>query len=255
MAAAAAFAERAPCYFYSRNAESAENFTNWKCSVCHEEDAALNGGTVAHDPTHPIHLNCLLSWAEQHQTCPNCRATVDVSQIVSLSTKCKLAARQAINSLTRCVQRISKPTLTVYTGLGLIILGWKTAPLISGIGWILQLHGIHKGLQFGAARVPLAKEIQRLATEISHDLATEKPFADIDPKLEALKGHISYHPSFREEMPAITFAFDSKDRDLIEQSLKKSRQLADCYIFGDLYLRSWRVMCGAMVLYSAYRAV
>lgn len=123
------------------NLENQAIYNRFECSICRLELPRIKGGLVFHEAiansigqisdgkTHPAHRDCVLINFAYSNTCPNCRAPLDPSPIMSCAQKASAALqrlparmlRQAAAAYRAYCQ--SKPWQKHLLGTGLFTLG------------------------------------------------------------------------------------------------------------------------------------
>lgn len=123
------------------NLENKPIYDRFECSICRLEAPRIKGGLVYHEAipnslgqasdgkTHPAHRDCVLINFAYSETCANCRAPLDPSQIMGCAQKASVAlqrlparmVRQAAAAYRAYCQ--SKPWQKHLLGTGLFALG------------------------------------------------------------------------------------------------------------------------------------
>lgn len=248
-------------YFsYPKTQQNANHFENWNCSICHEEDPDIEGGTVAHGSyedvekkiniegtKHPIHRNCIFKWVQEQSSCPNCKIDIDISKITPSLQKLQMAAKKTLNYLNNLSK---KPTTWLCTGFPFICTGQLLGPaILNVIGAACQFRGIHISLQTGDEVVLLSRQINKLASEIEKDL-DNSTHEQMRNKIDDLKRLMAPHVRLIGHNNQLYAFLDSQEKAFILDGLRGVKNIVNRDLSIDKFLRCWRV--GSLIFGSYY---
>lgn len=239
-------------YFsYIPTKSESESDKDWTCGVC--QDGEVKENRVYHlgdGRKHPFHTDCVRPWAEKNKTCPTCR--VDPTDSLGLINKTKNVALRFLNRQLSWIAASLKPSPEIETlsGLGILVAGvFAHSPTLSGLGWLLQAHGVKR------IHTPQANERLNQLKEIEH-CARSLYFTQNHSQREIylLTEKIERNRIFNRELAKIKELLASKNGTDIEDGLEIVMNTCYSALCADTVLHGYRAMSILGIFYSLYQA-
>jgi len=230
---------------------------DWACRICTNEDPKVKGGTVAHKEgeKHPIHRDCLLDSYQWSTLCPDCRADTDVSSLIPLMDKCRLAGSRIYHYLPDLYDKaknwVRNPIQQEYLGFACMTVGAlarKYSMLSAGMG--IQSFALHQAIALGGPQIGLARRVRQLTEELISDL--DKGRGVQSRRISELKNMISFQAPYYADLLKWV---DSSEREVVLNGLKSTHKLANCVVYGDMIIRIWRAGLGIGALYYGAKSL